>query len=290
MLDAVLEAMHRQGLLSDPTRARCNVFVRLDNVLANVFDPDGRHYYLRMAEAYDLEPEYQIAQSVASSAGRFVPQPIAFLRTGKVSCIVVEGIKFSVVRGDQLLRAPPRGKLARELIAYLSHAASNQTSKDRPASIARLVDAISERYDGTEQEGLLRKVLAHSDLDALSRLPSQRQHGDFVPNNFGMRPEGLVVFDWEDFGRIDLPGFDLAVLVGSLVDFEPKRLQDVRDASLRARKPLVRWLDEACRAAGLSPADLMRALPLHLALFMWLKDRYSPAIRLKVNRAIVGLL
>lgn len=291
MLDAVLRAMQDHGLLRDAQRARCNVFVRLDNVLANVFAEDGRYYYVRMAEVYDLEQEYRIALSVAASVGRFVPQPLAFLRAGRVSCIVYEGIKFEIVTSARLLRGSGSDRLIRELLAYLSHAADRQTCADRPASVASLTEALSERYLGTEQESLIRTVAARTDIEALRWLPSQLQHGDFVPNNFGLRRDGLVVFDWEDFGRIDVPGFDLAVLLGAIVDFDPQRLRALRENLPKGRgRRHVRWLDDACRAARLEPDVLLDAMPFYLALFMWLKDRYSPAIRQKVNRAIDGLL
>ena len=54
--------------------------------------------------------------------------------------------------------------------------------------------------------------------------------------------------------------------------------------------PIAEWLDEACRLSRIDTCLFLRSLPFYLSLFMWLKDRYSPAIRLKVNRAVVALL
>lgn len=291
MLDAVLGRMADLGLIRDPARAQCNIFVRLDNVLANVFEDDDHYYYLRIAQAYDLEQEYRIAQAVADLAGRFVPQPLAFFRVGQISCIVVEGIDFRVVTRAALMNADPGESVIRELLEYLEYVGPARTDASACAQVAELRVAMDERYRGTDHEALWAKVVAKTDVASLAALPSQPQHGDFVPNNFGLRGDRLVIFDWEDYGRIDVPGFDLAVLLGSVVDFEPRRLRTIRDDLLRsAERPAVRWFPNACRAAGVEVGALLRALPFHLSLFMWLKDRYSPAIRLKVNRAIVGLL
>jgi len=88
-----------------------------------------------------------------------------------------------------------------------------------------------------------------------------------------------------------VPGFDLAVLFGALVDFNPRKLRGMRDAALAGRPATaVPWMEGACRVNNLDIRLFMQSLPFYLSLFMWLKDRYSPAIRLKVNRAIVALL
>lgn len=291
MLDLVLARMRQLDLIRDERAAHCNVFVRLDNVLANVFDADGRYYYLRMADAYDLEGEFQVAESVARTVGRFVPQPLAFFREGRLSCMVVEGVHFDIVTGEQLIRARPTSPLAKELLAYFCHASSAMAVPDRKADVGASVEILTERYRGTEQASLWNRVLQQSNLDWLKSLHRQKQHGDFVPNNFGMRSNGLVIFDWEDFGKVDLPGFDLAVLFGALVDFQPRKLRALRDAVLSgSTRGAIPWLGEACRLSRVDQHHFLHALPFYLSLFMWLKDRYSPAIRLKVNSAIVALL
>ena len=291
MLDIVLARLRALGLLPLESQAYCNVFVRLDNVLVDVFDEYGRHYYLRMADAYDLEPEYRIAMAVGQAVGRFVPQVLAFIREGDLSCIVLEGVEFTVLSGTAVRTTKPSDALGRELLAYFGHASRSLAMADQRVALNTLVESVENRYRGTPQEPLWNRVLSATNLQQLAALPSQRQHGDFVPNNFGMRPQGLVIFDWEDFGRVDLPGFDLAVLLGSLVDFDPTELRGLRDAALTGHGALqVPWLRDACRIAGVEQRSLLRALPFHLLLFMWLKDRYSKAIRDRVSLAVESLL
>jgi len=278
MLDIVLGKLRDLGLLPVDGRAHCNVFVRLDNVLVDVFDEYERHYYLRMADAYDLEQEYRIAMAVGQSVGRFVPQVLAFIREGSLSCIVLEGVEFSVLSGTAVRSTRPSDPLGRELLAYFGHATRSMTIGNRPAALDNLIESVENRYRGTDQEALWRRVLSTTDLQQLASLPSQRQHGDFVPNNFGMRPQGLVIFD-------------LAVLLGSLVDFDPENLRALRNAALTGYgKFQVPWLREACRIAGIEQRALLRALPFHLFMFMRLKDRYSQSIRERVSRAVESLL
>jgi hypothetical protein len=94
-------------LLPPHGQVHCNVFVKLDNILVDMFDDSGRYYYVRLAEVYDLEVEHRIARDVAGHLGEFVPRPLAFFREQGLSCIVFEGVDFDVVSGKDLLAASP---------------------------------------------------------------------------------------------------------------------------------------------------------------------------------------
>ena len=72
-----------------------------------------------------------------------------------------------------------------------------------------------------------------SDVAALPRI---HQHGDLTVNNIGIADGKLTVFDWEDFSLVDLPGFDLAVLLLSMNDFNMQRLSDRLQESCLERR------------------------------------------------------
>lgn len=291
MLDLLIGRLEGLGLLHPGDTVHCNVNVRLDNALVDVYDDRGRYYHLRMTEAYDLDREHRIALAVSQAFGLFVPQPVAFIREGRLSCIVFEGVDFKVVSGPQLCGARPDDRLASDLVAFFERASSVAVADDGDPTVAQLVDALRTRYRGTDHEALVQRVLSVTDVGKLGQLKQLRQHGDFVLNNLGMRPAGLFIFDWEDYGRVCVPGFDLAVLLGSAVDFNPARVRALRKATLKpsdARQ--IAWFGDACRAIGTDAQSFWGAAPFYLLLFLWLKDRYSEAIRLKVARAIQGLL
>jgi hypothetical protein len=64
------------------------------------------------------------------------------------------------------------------------------------------------------------------DLEGICRrLSYVRQHGDLVANNVGVTARGIVIFDWEDFGRVELPGFDIALFLASCLDYNPVMLK-----------------------------------------------------------------
>lgn len=290
MLGVVRDRMVALDLLPPHGQVHCNVFVKLDNILVDMFDDSGRYYYVRLAEVYDLEAEHRIARDVAGHLGEFVPRPLAFFREQGLSCIVFEGVDFDVVSGKDLLAASPTGALGRGLLEFLDGGVRRLRSGAHPVDLGQVLAYVDERFLETEHEALWHDVRRGLDLPYLASLPSQRQHGDFVPNNFGLRPAGLVVFDWEDFGKISLPGFDLAVLLSSIVDFEPDALCEMRAARRGSGPGGVAWVAPALQILGIDADEFWRSVPFHLFLFLCLKDRYSPAIRAKVVRAIQGLL
>ena len=47
-------------------------------------------------------------------------------------------------------------------------------------------------------------------------LPRILQHGDLAMTNIAISGDELVFFDWEDFGLVDIVGFDLAMVLLSM--------------------------------------------------------------------------
>lgn len=122
-------------------------------------------------------------------------------------------------------------------------------------------------------------------LSTLSAVSAQDQHGDLVVNNLGLSSNRkLAIFDWEDYGAVDVPGLDLFTLHISMADaLRPPRpgaraMPDPRAVGLD--------IDRMCRASGLP----RRAYDeLHLAyafVFRFLKRNYGPDIRGHVDRLI----
>lgn len=117
----------------------------------------------------------------------------------------------------------------------------------------------------------------------LETLPPLPQHGDLVLNNLGLRPDcGLVVFDWEDYAAINLPGLDLFTLENSIH-------QDLELQSLHRRSkasPAALDSGRMCEALGLKPA-LYTDLRLSYALvFRYLKRNYNQEVRTRIERVI----
>ena len=122
----------------------------------------------------------------------------------------------------------------------------------------------------------------------LEKLPHINQHGDLVANNVGYKGNSPIVYDWEDYGRVGLPGFDAAMLVGSLLKHDPARLLEVLYGEGR-ENGAVRALAEA---SGVAFDDFRRFIPVYYGCFLWLKktNGYGEPVQRRALNAITGVI
>jgi hypothetical protein len=120
----------------------------------------------------------------------------------------------------------------------------------------------------------------------LASRPAHDQHGDFVVDNPGLRCDHrLAIFDWEDYGAVELTGLDLFTLEISMSD----ALRDLAEnpgAPSLAADPAGLDLDRMCAALHL-PRQLYDELRLGYAfVFRFLKRNYG----IEIRERLAGLL
>lgn len=141
-------------------------------------------------------------------------------------------------------------------------------------------------------EGNLPVLAHHIGLEEtrqrLEGLPHAAQHGDLVANNIGHVGARPVVFDWEDFGKVDLPGFDVALLLGSLLNHDPAKIA----ALFREEGQGAPWLAPLLAAVGLDRAQFAGLLPVYYGAFFWIKcvGGYGAMIQSTVRHTIEQLV
>ena len=136
------------------------------------------------------------------------------------------------------------------------------------------------------EAAVLRQVVGGLDLGRLDRLPHISQHGDLVLNNFGCAERGKIIFDWEDFGRVTLPGFDVALMIYSCLRHDMARIERLFETG--QPRHMGEILSHFC--AGEADRDLFRRLlPIYYGAFQNLKSSlgYGDEIIGKCRRNIL---
>lgn len=102
-------------------------------------------------------------------------------------------------------------------------------------------------------------------------MPTIPQHGDLAINNIGKSRQGIIVFDWEDYGHITVPGFDLCVLLFSGTRFDIKELINTINGiyNQKGRKP--HFLKNVVENLDVDRTSINDFLMIHLILFHGLK-------------------
>ncbi|MBN9460776.1 MAG: hypothetical protein J0H00_06055 [Burkholderiales bacterium] len=291
MLDIVFESLKSSGLIRADARFRYNVGLTLGDVLhLAVRCEDDRYYHIRLSEQFDLAQEYASSLRAYERFPEFVPQPLAYLHHRNMQWIVTTGVRAKPVIEEDLLRLRRNSSLHRGLIGFFLRAreqAGEPYSKDDAFG---LIEGIDSRFSETELSNTCSRVTGSIDIDSLTTLSHAPQHGDFSVNNLALGKLGLTVFDWEDFGRVTLQGFDLAILVSSMMRFEPMRLEELRATDGLKPNDDLGWIGDACIALGIDFGRFRKMLPLYLLQFLMLKDLYSRPIRRRVEKAILALV
>jgi aminoglycoside phosphotransferase (APT) family kinase protein len=158
-----------------------------------------------------------------------------------------------------------------ELVASLHVRLRKSTGAGSPDRHRRAVveplQTLADFGPGDAVRAVCARLEAQCTTDWLDTLPVIPQHGDlFVGNVLSMQPSWYVI-DWETFGAIDLPGYDLFTLVLSLLRSTgdtPERW----DRSLVEQVPAL--IERYARELGLQPVDLPLLLPLSFANWFYL--------------------
>lgn len=230
--------------------------------------------FLKFSRLSSLETEARRFRDASLAHPEHAPQFIGYVQQRGLHLMATTAVDFRAVTADMLARPAWAARLRLGLAGFFT---SDRAATGSHAWLDDLERYYHPRRSQPAVDAGLRRLRA-----ALPGLPARPQHGDLVLNNLGLRPDGrLIVFDWEDYEELALPGLDLFTLEWSLQ-------QASGPSGARAPAGAAGLLDlgACCAAQGLS-VDHHRELRLcHALAFRFLKRRYGPEIRERLDRLI----
>lgn len=216
-----------------------------------------------------LADEWSRLKAAQATFGSLVPKPLAAGETPEgLGWFATEALAFR----SPMVSTP--ASFSRLVSGPLSMLLSAPVSGQNPIGPLIPNDELQQRMVelalSLGHQSLAEVVSDRKIAKILQVLPKQPQHGDLWSGNIALAPgRGCVVFDWEDYGKCELPGFDLySLIVTSLGDFDSskKTFSDVVMACFRA-KPLRMTMEAAA---------FLALVPVYLLVFKWLKYAYGP--------------
>ncbi len=281
MLEAAREALCEVGVLGHD-QPMPPFMARMSGNLALLVYPPGQAFYLvKIGLQSNLRREFDGFSAGHAAYPEGVPRPLALSRHRSFSTLVTTGIRYAPL-GAPAMQNPVPG-LQRGLAAFFAATRTEFSVDMKTPHSQRIRDAFEILASAVAPESWHRYVDAVA--ESVDRLPAIRQHGDFSLNNLGLRQSALVVLDWEDFGRECVPGYDVALLLLSLNQFNVTRVaQSTSDTGMH------RWILRAgTEDTGLSRSLFIRLLPAYLALIARMKSQrgYRPDL---APQAVGGLL
>lgn len=272
--------------LTEDAPADFEMNVRFSHHLSCLFrSTSNENYFVKLGPASGnsrLRSEYQSLCKVHASVAKNVPRALGFVTRADWHVLVLSDkpastpAKLSSITRDAACLAA--------WVEFLGRLAANGTSAE-PAEID-----LSPQLGFFEQHlPALHDYATSKDIQEVrTRYSWVSQHGDLADNNVQQSGPTPIIYDWEDHGVLGLPGLDLAVLVGSLLEFQPRALLSLLDEQ-HADHPALRRLIEAC---GVTVEDFKALVPIYFGCFLWLKHThgYIRQIQQQVHELVDALL
>jgi hypothetical protein len=276
VIKTVFTILAELGLWQVGQRRCYNVSItKGDVLLITVFTSDHSFLHVRASELVNLQSEFRAHREAWATYPQFVPRPLGYLARDGWEIIVTEGVFYQPLsRNLTLTSGPVQGIL--EFFATASRQARSKTpAKPHGCLLANLHDTFKNTPFASVLQPWLT-VPGRGELEAVSHIP---QHGDFVLENLGNANSKLVIFDWEDFGKIALAGLDLCSLFISTVEFDAREIRLLMEVDKSVSNRHASLLKQACVALDLDFQLFRRLIPLYALIFLRLKENYTGRIQ-----------
>ena len=214
--------------------------------------------------------EFKKLEAIHQAAGDYVPKPLSVDKVDGVWMLWMAGVPGS--------RIPPRKTYRRaELVSIIDmlssiHGAVKKSSGEHGSErhacmVAKPLEALIQFGDSTiVREGCAELVQSHS-VAWMNALPVIPQHGDLFLDNILRHEDRLYVVDWEYFGVVDLPFYDLLTLLFSMLRVSGET-PDSFDPELVQQVPFL--VERYARSLGLPVSLMAELLPLLMANWFYL--------------------
>ena len=208
--------------------------------------------------------EMQSLRELHALAPPMVPRPLHFGPVNESWALWMEGVAGWPF--DPLQHTSP-AHLASivDMVASIHAAVSRQGAAAPDRHDRMVVEPLHALLQFGQAESVRRgceRLRERCSKSWLAALPSVPQHGDCVTNNLLLHKKQWRLVDWENYGLIDLPFFDILVFAVSLLRGQGDTPECWDEAAARQVPELLR---RYAQAAGQPDCDVASLLPLSLA-------------------------
>ena len=259
-----------------------------ESLAISAFLGDGRFVQVKASEYLNLAAQYASYSSAWNDYGAFVPQPLGYRESEGWSIMVSAGAEHTMAHPRRVLSSGRNGasSLSRQLLEFFGRSAALSSAR---CGHAELMHELREFFAPTPFAATAARCIAQAQAFGLAGLRETPQHGDFVFNNLVWSHGRLVIFDWEDYRKVFLPGLDIWTLVMSMLEQDIDELRAVLEPGDRPDAQVESFLQQACSLQGLTLAQFRGLVPLYLLAFLHLKRNYGIEVQERIGNILVQL-
>jgi hypothetical protein len=208
--------------------------------------------------------EFENLQQAYTYAPALVPQPLHFGLHGEFWSLWMRGVPGIRFRARKTYSLDTLRSLA-EMVAVLHGGVSTSAAAAGPDRYRRIIteplQTVAQFGDSAAIQTGCKELAAKSTVDWVTSLPVIPQHGDLFCSNVLSHHRRWCVVDWETYGTIDLPFYDLFTLLYSLLRAGGETMEQWDPALMKQVPNLVECY---ARRLGLPSGDAALLFPLTL--------------------------
>jgi len=254
----------------------CSYTANLSRDLKIVCFPKGSApLFLRIMDRNKGERDLRNLMVLKSRLGDCIVAPLEVFHLDDLTC----GI-FPYVAHRRITFKPPfRNSLveqARDVLLAMHEGCEGMNPNCETLSLSQVAQFLSGLG---LLPGVLKDYFETRFQQCVSELKQIPQHGDFTLTNLGISGRGkMMVFDWENVGLVNYPGFDLATFLLSFC-FHAGSMHAITDGPEGLAKMVREDFGEVfLHRMGFCYETFKEVFPGYVALFLYLKSDFGLGI------------
>lgn len=227
-----------------------------------------RYYHIKINVTGELTEEYKHLKRLIKLYADYVPYPLDYVEHENVEYMICQAYEHQVLT-PRLVRSNKKVQtlLNQYFMHSITHWKQNKAEMEIDSFTIDILKSIENDDLLTDEYRLFMQQLD----EKIQTIGFQYQHGDFVLNNVALTGDSMIIFDWEDYAKVVYPGFDLAIWLHSLYNFQTTKLVNDIKNTTNLDVMIKSYLD----ALDLSKDEFIKFFPLYLYLFMKLKSQFG---------------
>ncbi len=275
MISSILQYLKTNKYLPSDYDENVNVYFG-HSIIFHFFLPEKRSLAVKVANNGSTNANSLKAEAAALSEnfalyGGIIPQLIRFDSDKDFSFLIMEGIAIARINlADIFSLSGNQANIMQRLLSGEDRINSHENKTpiiNLMSAIETLPDELSCHYK--------RIMVERKWQEYIQDLPSISQHGDLGLTNIGKTPDGIIVFDWEDYGIINVPGFDLFTLLISGCHFKLDRLKNIINDIYQKNETQPHFLAPVVTQLNIDQQYFIDLIMINLILFHDLKCKLS---------------
>lgn len=282
-IEAVLQGMNLQ---TEGAPFRYCISISNGNTISVSVYAGARHVYqVKVSETAAFEGEYDAHMRAWQRYTNCVPRPIGRQVYKGWDVFVAQGVLHKPFVFSSQANGRTSGKVFEDLRQFFRMSAISGILSDASLSHELFFGVLEQHFDSSPLSSIAGHWIQQGRSLGICGLPLIDQHGDFVTNNLAYNGQQLVVFDWEDFEKYQLPGLDICSFCFSVAP-SAQELQALMSSKTILDTPLEKFVHSACHASAIDVDMFKRLIPLYLLCFLYVKREYGVNVQSRIEAVI----